>query len=247
MNPVSDMCVVSRSFLRLVLAAALLLAGLPALAQLGSGQIEGTVLDQSGAVIPDAQVTVRNQATGVERILTSDATGRYRAVNLAPGLYSVKAQKSGFQPVERQDVQVTVGSTTTADITLQVAAAAETVVVTEAAPVMDIEKTDVSSTVSEEVVTNVPVIGRRFDNYVLLTPAVTPDGTFGLTTYRGVSGLYNNNTIDGADNNQAFFSEARGRTRAVYTYSQAAVKEFQVGLSNFNAEYGRAAGNRAGR
>ena len=242
MNPVSDMCVVSRSFLRLVLAAALLLAGLPALAQLGSGQIEGTVLDQSGAVIPDAQVTVRNQATGVERILTSDATGRYRAVNLAPGLYSVKAQKSGFQPVERQDVQVTVGSTTTADITLQVAAAAETVVVTEAAPVMDIEKTDVSSTVSEEVVTNVPVIGRRFDNYVLLTPAVTPDGTFGLTTYRGVSGLYNNNTIDGADNNQAFFSEARGRTRAVYTYSQAAVKEFQVGLSNFNAEYGRAAG-----
>ncbi|MGH9812966.1 MAG: TonB-dependent receptor domain-containing protein, partial [Candidatus Acidiferrales bacterium] len=73
-------------------------------------------------------------------------------------------------------------------------------------------------------------------------PGVSPDGSFGLITYRGISGLYNNNTVDGADNNQAFFSEARGRTRAVYTYSQASIKEFQVGLSNFNAEYGRAAG-----
>ncbi len=242
MTLLAGTCVSWRGIFRLALAAALLLVGLPALGQLGSGQIEGTVLDQSGAVIPDARVTVRNQATGAERILTSDATGLYRVVNLAPGLYSVKAEKSGFQPVERENVQVIVGSTTTADITLQVAAAAETVMVTESTPVVDTEKTDVSSMVSEEVVTNVPVIGRRFDNYVLLTPAVTPDGTFGLTTYRGVSGLYNNNTIDGADNNQAFFSEARGRTRAVYTYSQAAVKEFQVGLSNFNAEYGRAAG-----
>ena len=73
-------------------------------------------------------------------------------------------------------------------------------------------------------------------------PGVTNDGNFGLVSYRGISGLYNNNTVDGADNNQAFFSEARGRTRTSYSISQAAIKEFQVGVSNFSAEFGRAAG-----
>lgn len=242
MNPAFNTRVVSPGYLRLAVLLGVLAVGLPVLAQLGTGQIEGAVLDPSGAVIPDAQVTVRNTATGVERSLTSDSAGRYRAIDLQPGIYSVKAEKSGFRSVERTGIEVTVGSTTTADIRLEVAAVAETVTVTEAAPVVDVEKTDVTSTISDTVVTNVPVIGRRWDNYVLLTPGVSPDGTFGLITYRGVSGLYNNNTVDGADNNQAFFSEARGRTRVVYTISQAAVKEFQVGFSNFNAEYGRAAG-----
>ncbi|MGH9779453.1 MAG: carboxypeptidase-like regulatory domain-containing protein, partial [Candidatus Acidiferrales bacterium] len=206
-----------------VVVAVLLLASSPVLAQLGTGSIEGVVLDPDGAVIPGAEVTVRNAGTGIERVLTTDATGRFRAVSLEPGLYEIKATKAGFRIAERKGVQVVVGSTATADLTLQVGAATETVTVTESAPVIDTEKTDVTSTVSEEVVANVPVIGRRFDNYVLLTPGVSPDGSFGLITYRGISGLYNNNTVDGADNNQAFFSEARGRTRAVYTYSQASI------------------------
>ena len=218
------------------------LIAVPAFAQLGTGSIEGVVLDQTGAVVPGTRVTVRNLTTGAERVLTSDSGGRYRAVNLAPGTYTVRAEISGFQPVERTGITVTVGSTTTVDISLSVAAAAETVIVTDAPPLVDTEKTDVTSSVSEEMINNVPVIGRRFDNYVFLTPGVSADGTFGLISYRGISGLYNNNTIDGADNNQAFFSEARGRTRVAYTYSQSAVKEFQVGLSNFNAEFGRAAG-----
>ena len=77
---------------------------------------------------------------------------------------------------------------------------------------------------------------------MLLSPGVTNDGGFGLVGYRGISGLYNNNTIDGVDNNQACFSEARGRTRASYSVSQAAIQEFQVGVSNFSAEFGRSAG-----
>jgi hypothetical protein len=232
----------ARGVFLLLAGLALLAASVPAVAQLGTGTIEGSVLDPTGAVIPDARVTLKNTATGVERTLTTDSTGRYRAVALEPGLYTIKAEKSGFRAVERADVQVTVGTTTVVDISLAVAGAAETVVVTEAPPVVDPDKTDITSVVDQTVVSNVPVIGRRWDNYVLLTPAVSPDGTFGLVTYRGISGLYNNNTVDGADNNQAFFSEARGRTRAVYTWSQAAIKEFQVGISNFNAEYGRAAG-----
>jgi outer membrane receptor protein involved in Fe transport len=76
----------------------------------------------------------------------------------------------------------------------------------------------------------------------MLSPGVTNDGAFGLVSYRGISGLYNNNMVDGVDNNQAFFSEARGRTRAVYSISSASIKEFQVGVSNMSAEFGRAAG-----
>lgn len=225
-----------------VVVAVLLLASGPVLAQLGTGVIEGVVLDPDGAVIPGAEVTVRNAGTGIERVLTTDATGRFRAVSLEPGLYEIKATKAGFRIAERKGVQVVVGSTTTADLTLQVGAATETVTVTEGAPVLDTEKTDVSAVIPQELINNVPVIGRRFDNYVLSAPAVSADGTFGLITYRGISGLYNNNTLDGADNNQAFFAEARGRTRSTSTYSLAAVKEFQVVTSNFAPEYGRAVG-----
>jgi hypothetical protein len=107
---------------------------------------------------------------------------------------------------------------------------------------VDPTRTDVSSVVSETAIANLPINGRRWENFVLLSPGVTNDGNFGLVSYRGISGLYNNNTVDGVDNNQAFFSEARGRTRASYTISQAAIREFQTGVSNFSAEFGRAAG-----
>src|SRR5208282_3794824 len=69
-----------------------------------------------------------------------------------------------------------------------------------------------------------------------------PDGDYGLISFRGISGLLNNSTVDGADNNQAFFGEERGRTRISYVISQASVREFQVNMANFSAEYGRAAG-----
>ena len=134
------------------------------------------------------------------------------------------------------------GATTTVDVALRPATVSEEVTVTAEAPLIDTARTDVSSVVSETAIQNLPINGRRWENFVLLSPGVTNDGNFGLVSYRGISGLYNNNTVDGVDNNQAFFSEARGRTRASYTISQAAIREFQVGVSNFSAEFGRAAG-----
>src|SRR5437660_466058 len=86
-------------------------------------------------------------------------------------------------------------------------------------------------------------IGGRWSDFALLTPGVVNDSNgFGLLSFRGMSTLLNNNTIDGADNNQAFFSEERGRTRACYSSAKAAVQEFQVNTSNYSSEYGRAAG-----
>ncbi len=96
--------------------------------------------------------------------------------------------------------------------------------------------------IGEQAIENLPITGRRWDNFVLLSPGVTNDGNFGLVSYRGISGLYNNNMVDGVDNNQAFFSEARGRTRISYAISESSIKEFQVGVSNMSAEFGRAAG-----
>ena len=158
-----------------VLGLALVAACLPALAQLGTGQIEGTVSDSSGAVIPGATVTIRNLDTGSERVLTADSSGHYRAVALPPGPYSVKVEHTGFRPVERTGLAVVVGATISVDLTLEVKPVTEAVVVTEAAPVVEPEKTEVASTVQPEVLQNVPVLGRRWDNFVFLTPGVAPD------------------------------------------------------------------------
>jgi Carboxypeptidase regulatory-like domain/TonB dependent receptor-like, beta-barrel len=227
----------------MILAALLAGGARPAAAQTtAAGNIEGVVTDTSGGVLPGATVVVRNVDTNVARETTTDAGGRYRAAALQPGTYEVAATLTGLQASPIGNVQVQVGQTVTVDVQMRAAGVTEQVTVTSDAPIINTIKTDVSSVVGERAIANLPINGRRWENFVLLGPGVTNDGNFGLVSYRGISGLYNNNTVDGVDNNQAFFSEARGRTRASYTISQAAIREFQVGVSNFSAEFGRAAG-----
>ncbi len=230
---------------RTLAAALFAVACLPsgALAQTAAtGNIEGVVTDASGAVLPGVTVIVRNSNTGLTRELTTDESGRYRASALQPGTYEVTATLSGFETSPITKIAVQVGQTQPIDVKMRPAGVAESVTVTGESPLIDTSRTDVSNVVGETAIANLPINGRRWENFVLLGPAVTNDGNFGLVSYRGISGLYNNNTVDGADNNQAFFSEARGRTRTSYTISQAAIREFQVGVSNFSAEFGRAAG-----
>ncbi|MFB3126314.1 MAG: TonB-dependent receptor domain-containing protein [Candidatus Acidiferrales bacterium] len=233
----------ARVFLGTLLVLTLL--GLTATSQaqtIAGGQIVGVVQDPTGAVIPGAQVVVRNVATGLERTLTTSEVGRYQALNLRSGEYEVTVEQSGFATMRHTGIVLEVGSTATVNITMEVAATAEIITVMEDAAIIEPDRTAYTATVSQNSVENLPINGRRWENFVLLTPTVQPDGDFGLVSYRGISGLYNNNMVDGADNNQAFFSEARGRTRTSYTISQAAIKEFQVGISNYTAEFGRAAG-----
>lgn len=225
-----------------LLALALAIPSSTAAQSMATGTIQGRVTDESGAVIPGAQIIVRNAGTNLERSLTSDEQGNFRAVLLPPGRYEVTASTQGFATVKRPEIDVEVGSVATVNFEMKVAAGEEVVIVTDTAPVTEPERTEVTTVVDQRAVETLPINGRRWENFVLLTPGVAPDGDFGLVSYRGISGLYNNNTVDGADNNQAFFSEARGRTRAVYTISQSSIKEFQVGLSNFSSEFGRAAG-----
>ncbi len=224
------------------ICAAVLLSGSAFAQTAATGNIEGVVTDATGAVLPGVTVVVKNTETNVAREITTDGDGRYRASALQPGTYEVVATLSGFRALPLGKVEVLVGQTHQVDVRMRLAGVTEEVTVTGESPLIDTARTDVSNVVGEKAIENLPINGRRWENFVLLGPGVTNDGNFGLVSYRGISGLYNNNTVDGADNNQAFFSEARGRTRTSYSISQAAIKEFQVGVSNFSAEFGRAAG-----
>jgi hypothetical protein len=212
-------------------------------AQTATGTIIGTVTDPKGLPIVDVNVVVRNLDTETESSFPTNAAGIYVAPYLQPGNYQVTASKSGFETVVHKNVMVHVGDRLTIDVQLPLQTQQTSITVTEEAPVLETGKTEQSQTVSQSQVEGLPIATRRWENFVLLTPAVTTDGTSGLSSFRGISGLYNGNSVDGANNTQAFFSEARGRAIIVtYVYSPDSIREFQVNSSNYSAEYGQAAG-----
>src|SRR4030095_10530660 len=207
-----------------------------------TGAIGGVVMNPNKEVVPGAAITTRNVGTNEEATASTDEAGRFRIVNLQPGTYALTVNATGFSPYNQERVVVEVGQVTNLDVPLSIGPVSGTVEVTSEAPVINTAQQDFSSNVNQTSINELPINGRRWSNFALLTPGTVPDGNFGLISFRGVSGLLNNSTVDGGDNNQAFFSEERGRTRLSYSTSQAAVREFQVNTSNYSAEYGRAAG-----
>ena len=216
----------------------------PADAQLaGSATISGSVTDPAGANVPAATVTILNTDTGITRDLQSNEAGVFVAPFLPPGHYEVRAQAAGFAAMIRKELTLQVGQTLTVNFPLELKAATETITVSGQPGVVDTEKTEVSQVISEQSVVNLPIAGRRWDTFALLSPNATTDGGSGLVSYRGISGIYNQTSVDGANNTQAFFSEARGRAlMGSYVYSMDSIKEYQVSTSNYSAELGQAAG-----
>ncbi len=207
-----------------------------------TGSVGGVVTNPNKEVVPGATVTVKNVGTNKEDTATTDDTGRFKVPNLKPGNYSVTVSSSGFSPSQMDNVVVEIGRETTLEVALSVGPVTGTVDVSAEAPVINTTQQDFSTNLNQTSINELPVNGRRWSNFAILTPGATPDGNFGLISFRGISGLLNNSTVDGGDNNQAFFSEERGRTRSAYSISQSAIREFQVNTSNFAAEYGRSAG-----
>jgi outer membrane receptor protein involved in Fe transport len=223
--------------------AALALFAFSAMAQSTvTGAISGTVSNPNKEVIAGATVTAKNKDTNKEDTATTDDNGGFKIVNLKPGNYSLSINASGFAAFANDNVVVEVGRATTVDAALSLQGVTGTVQVTAEAPVINTTQQDFSTNVNQVSLNNLPTNGRRWSNLAILTPGTVPDGNFGLISFRGISGLLNNSTIDGGDNNQAFFSEERGRTRIGYVISQAAIREYQVNTSNYSAEYGRSAG-----
>ncbi len=208
-----------------------------------TGAIVGTVTDPGGALLPGTIVVVKSTDTGVTRTVKSNSSGEFKIAELAPGAYTVSFTADGFDTLVENAVTITVGSTANLQPKLTVGSIAQKMEVSDEAPEINTTDNAISTTITQDALDNLPINGRRWSSFALLTPGVVSNGDgFGLLSFRGISFLLNNSQVDGMDNNQAYFSEERGRTRASYSISQAAVQEFQVNTSNYSAEYGRAAG-----
>jgi len=207
-----------------------------------TGAVGGAVTDQNNAAVPNAAITLRSLDTNKVETATTDGSGRFRFTNLQPGAYSITVSATGFAEFKQERLEVEVGRLSNVDAALRVGAAEATVDIVASSPVVNLDSKEFTTNINQTAINELPINGRRWSNFVILTPGSVPDGSFGLISFRGISGLLNNNTVDGGDNNQAFFGEERGRTRISYSVSQSAIREFQVNTSNYSAEYGRAAG-----
>ncbi len=207
----------------------------------GLGAISGTVLDGSGARVPNAEVVITNAERGIRRALTTNEAGLFNAGSLTPAEgYIISVSKTGFNPNEAKSVVLQVGQLIDLKFTLNVATATTTVEVSAEGQNIDTAKTGVSQVVNEAQILNLPINGRRVDSFVLLTPGVTNDGTFGALSFRGMPGG-NAFLQDGNDSTQQYYNENSGRTRISANISQDTVQEFQV-ITGGSAEFGRASG-----
>jgi outer membrane receptor protein involved in Fe transport len=208
----------------------------------GLGAVSGTVRDASGAVVPGATVVVANESKGIRRTLQTTGAGVFSAPALTPASgYSITVSKDGFANWEAKGFEILVGQTVDFRIGLQIAGSTTKVDITAEAPLVEENKSGVSQVVERSQIENLPINGRRADTFVLLTPAVTDDGTFGLVSFRGIA-AGNAFLTDGNDTTQSFYNENAGRTRISSQISQDAVQEFQVLSNGFSAEFGRAMG-----
>jgi hypothetical protein len=207
------------------------------------GAISGTVEDPTSAVVPNASVVITNKGTRATVRLTSDAKGYFNAPLLQPGEYNVTITANGFASYVADHVQVEVSQVTSLLPHLNAEGTTSTVTVEAVAPDINTESPDFSDVITNRVIENVPENNRRWSSLALLTPGVVSDSNgFGLVSIRGISPILNNVEIDGADDNQAYFAEERGRTREAYSTSEDSVREFQVNTGVYSAEFGRAAG-----
>ncbi|HET9087552.1 MAG TPA: carboxypeptidase regulatory-like domain-containing protein [Acidobacteriaceae bacterium] len=223
----------------------LLLLLFPALlrAQSTTGVLGGTVFDSAHAVVPNARILAVNDATGAEFLGYSDRGGNYALADLPPGTYSVDIAASAFAAFTAKHVVVELGRRTILSTALLVSASTSTVDVHTVVPFLQATYPSLATNVTQTQLLDIPSDSRRWSSFALLTPGVVSDHAGnGLLSFRGVSVSLNNNTVDGADNNEAFFSEERGRTRAPYSISMAAVEQFQVNTADYSAQYGRSAG-----
>ncbi len=233
-----------RGFLYLALLAWTALAVVSSKAQSTTqGAIAGTIQDPSGAVIGGATVLIRNMATNASVQVTADGSGYFNAPLLEPGNYTVSITAQGFAAYRADNVVVVVGQVTSVLPHLALASSTAQVVVTEQTPAINLESPDFTDTLDLKALQSIPVNNRRWSALAMTTPGVVADSSgFGLVSIRGISTLLNNVEIDGADDNQAYYSEERGRTREAYSTSGSATREFAVNTGVYSAEYGRAAG-----
>ena len=207
------------------------------------GAVAGTVVDSSGATLPAAAVVVHSMATNADTTVSADSSGYFRASRLVPGDYTVTVTAPGFADYAAEHVIVEVGKLTEVKPTLATAGSTTTVNVNAEVPIINTESSDFTSEFNPVALNTLPINGRHWTSFALLSPGVTVgNSAYGQATFRGASNQQNNFLVDGSDDNDSFDSVERGYTRVAYTTPQDAVLEFQVLTSNVPAQYGRAVG-----
>jgi hypothetical protein len=213
--------------------------------QASTGQIAGSVVDGQGAAITGATVKAVNKQTGLERSITTSDDGLYQMVLLPPGTYTVTADASGFTSTTVNDVEVVVGRTIDVKITMGASGVQEVVNVTAGAIQVQTTRSEADAIIDERAINNLPINGRRFQDFVTLTPTAQVEQRRGQISLAGQRGIYGANiNVDGVDYNQPFFGGIRGGERANFapTIPQEAIKEFQVVATGYSAEFGRSTG-----
>lgn len=227
-----------------VLAAGFCPAPAWAQSQASTGQITGTVRDASEASVAGATVTARSEAIGVERSAITNSEGTYTIVTLPPGTYTVTVEASGFQTSTFSNVQVVVGRTYSLRAKLGTGGVSEEVTVTAGAVDIQTTRSEPDAVINDLAIRDLPINGRRFQDFVTLTPTAQVEPSRQQISLAGQRGINANINVDGVDYNNPFFGGIKGgeRSNFAFTIPQESIREFQVVPSGYSAEFGRSTG-----
>src|ERR1700681_1199062 len=223
---------------------ALLVGGFQSYGQGSNGEILGAVTDQSGGNVIGATVTVTDVARGIPRTLTTDQAGEYVASDLTPGTYTVRVEAKGFKVFERQNILLEVGKEVRIDAVLQTGSQNEVVTVTEDVPLLDTTTTTLGGTISNEIINDLPLNGRNYQNLLTLRPgtAIYPGGGPWTQTTNGARPEDTSYMVDGLSNDEAFMGFSVTNAAAVAGDAATilpidAIQEFNTQV-NPKAEFG---------
>lgn len=210
-----------------------------------TGVITGTARDNNGGVLPGVTIQVKNTETNLAREQLTDANGRYRALLLPLGNYSITASLSGFTTLNRTGIRLGVGQELVVDLDMKVGQIAETVQVTAEAPVVEISRYERTQVINTRSIGELPINGRDFTDFVMLTPTASVQATNQgkKIAVGGGSEVTTGISVDGADYKSPFRGFQTGAT-SPFILTQEAVQEFEVVRAGFSAEFGRAQGGR---
>ena len=232
----------SRGFAAAIAWVMLAAGSASAQSRVTGADLDGVVRDDTGAVVSGVSINAVNVHTALVRTTVSDSNGRLMLAAMPPGVYRVSAELFGFGGQTRDNVALQLGQAAHVEFALRLSGVMETIVVGGALPVLDSRQTAVAFTVGESQIRNLPINGRNFISFSLITPGVAPDritsglvGSSGLS-FTGQSSRANNIMVDGFDNNDAGSGGVRG------LFSQEAIREFQVLTDSYSAEFGQASG-----
>jgi Carboxypeptidase regulatory-like domain/TonB-dependent Receptor Plug Domain/TonB dependent receptor len=249
---IDDLKKINRGRLAYVILALTVLGCTPVYAQVAGASLVGTVTDGSGAVVPDAKISIKNRATSVVRDISADSAGFYSAPNLLPGVYDITAAASGFSTYVQTGVTLTVGASRSLNISLQIGQVSEQVEVIASAPAVELTSSAISAQVNSTTVRELPLNGRDWTQLATLQPGVSAvrveagpsnRGNTGYGTLLSVSGhqpFENNYRVNGVSIND-YSNGSPGSTLGV-NLGVDAIEEFSVLTGNYSAEYGRASG-----